>query len=293
MNKLNNSAKIAKTFETIFKCPHCSGSMKVTELKSMRCLNKHTFDFAKTGYLNLLTRPANSHYKKELFEARHKMIAESELYTPLHEAIVRCIQGHAAASASPLMVVDLGCGEGSHLQKILNERIHPAMTGFGLDISKEAINLASKRYENHIWLVSDLAKLPFRDDSFHVILNILSPSNYKEFKRVLVPDGLIIKVVPRPDYLLELRKAFFENNEKEHYKNDESAELFKKHFDLLNVTHISYVKNLNQEEMDHLTQMTPLAWSSDKMHMDMFKNQDSAQITIDLDILVGVNKKMI
>lgn len=58
-----------------------------------------------------------------------------------------------------------------------------------------------------MWFVADLANLPIADQSVAVIMNILSPANYQEFKRVLVDDGLIIKVVPRSDYLAELREA--------------------------------------------------------------------------------------
>jgi len=103
------------------------------------------------------------------------------------------------------MVADLGCGEGSHLQYISKEWAHTPWSGFGLDISKEAIALAAKKYANRIWLVGDLAHLPFAAQSFHVLLNILSPSNYREFKRIMVPCGIVIKVVPRSQYLKELR----------------------------------------------------------------------------------------
>ncbi len=109
------------------------------------------------------------------------------------------------------------CGEGSHLQRIIEGSNIPA-TGIGLDISKDGILLASKRYENSIWIVGDLAKSPFGDQSFHIILNILSPSNYKEFKRLLVQDGLVIKVVPRPDYLKELREVLYDDMEKKSIK---------------------------------------------------------------------------
>lgn len=63
-----------------------------------------------------------------------------------------------------------------------------------------------------------MAKSPFGDQSFHIILNILSPSNYKEFKRLLVQDGLVIKVVPRPDYLKELREVLYDDMEKKSIK---------------------------------------------------------------------------
>jgi 23S rRNA (guanine745-N1)-methyltransferase len=290
MTKKTKSAERVSQFVAAFQCPLCKSAMRVEELKSLVCAKNHTFDFSKQGYVNLMTRPAHSHYKKELFEARHKIIMESNVYTSMHETIAKVIKEYMDVSLNPFMVIDLGCGEGSHLQRILDECMIPSMTGVGLDISKEGIAMAAKRYEDQIWLVGDLAKSPLADQSFHVILNILSPSNYKEFKRILVKDGLVIKVVPRPNYLRELREALFEDKEKKVYKNDEIVSLFQKQLHLLDVFHLCYTKELNNAELEHLVRMTPLAWSADQAHIDAFLHRDFAKITVDLDILVGVNR---
>jgi 23S rRNA (guanine745-N1)-methyltransferase len=290
MPKKIKSAKRVNEFESLFKCPFCENSMRVVNDRSLICAKKHTFDFAKQGYVNLLPRPSNSHYTKELFEARHKIIMESNLYTSMHKTITKMIKEHMDVAINPFTVLDLGCGEGSHLQKIVDGCKSPAITGIGLDISKESIIMASKKYKDSIWFVGDLAKSPLVDESVHVILNILSPSNYKEFKRTLVQDGLVIKIVPRPNYLKELREFLFDKTEKEIYRNDKIVSLFKKHFYLLDVFNLSYTMNLNQAELKNLVQMTPLAWSSDKGRINAYINQDSAEITVDLDILIGVNK---
>jgi 23S rRNA (guanine745-N1)-methyltransferase len=162
--------------------------------------------------------------------------------------------------------------------------------GVGLDISKEGIVMAAKKYKDPIWLVGDLAISPLEDQSFHVILNIFSPSNYKEFKRILVPNGLVIKVVPRSNYLKELREALFDDLKKKVYKNDATVSLFKKHFYLSDVINLCFTKKLNQAELENLVQMSPLAWTSDQAHIDAFVNRGSSEITIDLDILIGLNK---
>jgi 23S rRNA (guanine745-N1)-methyltransferase len=285
MNKKINSAKIVEEFESLFMCPHCGNSMKVDQYKSLVCINNHTFDFAKQGYLNLTRQSSKSPYKKELFETRHKIITESNLYENMQESITTIINQYTENS---IMLADMGCGEGSHLQKIANAI--PTIASVGIDLSKEAIVTAAKRYEKPIWLVGDLANLPLMDQSFHVILNILSPSNYKEFMRILDPNGLIIKVVPSQHYLKELREAIFENTNKT-YKNDEIVSLFNRHFKLLDMIHVRYTKKLNQAELHNLVQMTPLTWSSEKDRIDTFLSQKSAEITVDLDILVGKNRE--
>ncbi len=129
------------------------------------------------------------------------------------------------------------------------------------------------------------------DQSCHIILNILSPANYKEFKRMLVADGLVVKVVPRPNYLKELREALFYDSDKKLYKNDETVSLFKQHFYLLDQYKLTYKKVLKQIEMMNLVQMSPLAWNSKKEEIDRFINRGSVEITVDLNILIGINKQ--
>jgi 23S rRNA (guanine745-N1)-methyltransferase len=288
-NKIK-SAKLVGEFESAFKCPNCESSVKVAHFNSLICSKNHTFDFAKQGYLNLMTRPGKSQYTKELFEARHKIIVESNLYIEMHKTITKIIMKYRDISTNPLMIADLGCGEGSHLQRIIDECMIPEMNGVGLDISKEGIVLAAKKYEKPIWLVGDLANSPLADQSFHVILNILSPANYKEFKRILVQDGIVIKVVPRPHYLKELREALLKKG-KNGIKNEEIISLFKSHFKLLDVVRLSFTKTLTNTDLKNLVQMTPLTWSSDPSRIDAFLNRESSEITVDLDILVGLKLK--
>jgi len=144
-----------------------------------------------------MTRPITSDYGKELFEARNKIITESNLYSPLHKAVAKIIKVHEI-SANPATIADLGCGEVSHLQSILESFSNNSIIGVGLDISKEGIIMASKKYGNPIWLVGDLGKSPFSDNSFDVILNILSPANYNEFKRISSRNGFSTKKFTLP-----------------------------------------------------------------------------------------------
>ncbi|MEC1717429.1 putative RNA methyltransferase [Schinkia azotoformans] len=290
MSKKENSAKRVSENISAFKCPLCESEMRVVEHKSLICTNNHTFDFAKQGYVNLMTQQSNSHYSKELFEARKNIINDTDLYAEMHGSISNVINDSMDTSINPFLIVDLGCGEGSHLQRIIEECGCDAITGVGLDIAKEGIVAAAKSYENPIWLVGDLAKSPLADHSFCVILNILSPSNYKEFKRMLVQDGLVIKVVPGSNYLKEIREALFESSEKKEYKNDDTISLFNEHFKLIHNIKLNYTKILSKEELYNLVRMTPLAWSGDQDRINAFSNQDSAEITVDLEILVGINK---
>ncbi|NGM83711.1 methyltransferase domain-containing protein [Paenibacillus sp. 7124] len=287
MNGRTRSAARVKELEPAFQCPICGCRVMVIDDKSLICINKHTFDFAKPGYINLSVRPAKGPYTKELFEARRRMITESGLYAPLHERLASMIKEHTKSSAIPCTVADLGCGEGSHLYRILEGCDCPGMTGIGLDLSREGIVLASKRYPETVWIVGDLAQSPFADGAVQVILNILSPANYKEFKRILARDGLVIKVLPRTGYLKELRQSVFMESEKRMYRNDGTAALFQKHFHVLDTARLHYTKELNTGELADLVRMTPLAWSLGNKDIGAFIERESAVITVELDILIG------
>lgn len=287
MSKKIQSANLVDTWSSSLKCPLCGSPVKVNEYAGLVCLKHHAFDFSKHGYLNLLTRPAVGKYGKFLFDARHHLITESSLYKPLHKVLRDLILKDAPEAENSWMMADLGCGEGSHLQSVLKACDLPQVTGLGLDISKEGITLAAKKYEGSIWLVGDLASLPLADRSCRVLLNILSPANYKEFTRILRQDGIIVKVVPGPGYLKELRQALYGDNEKRSYSNKHTSDLFCRHFDRLDTIQLNYRQRLNGAELQLLASMTPLAWSSDPERLQDFVRQESAWVTVDLDILVG------
>src|SRR5699024_5130818 len=127
------------------------------------------------------------------------------------------------------------------------------------------------------------------DQSTCIILNILSPANYKEFKRVLAPDGFVIKVVPRANYLMELRDIIFTDENKKKYSNDETVTHFKEHINKMKKSKVNYSNVIKREELMNLVQMTKLNWNVEKERLNVFMNQGSPEITVDLDILVGVN----
>jgi 23S rRNA (guanine745-N1)-methyltransferase len=291
-NKRIKSAKYVSNFETIFACPICHSSMMVMGFKSLICSNHHTFDFAKQGYMNLTTHSINSKYSKGLFEARRKLITEGAFYKPLSYAIAKMINEHAGKKKELISILDTGCGEGSHLTSIcdiVKSDFLKGVVGVGIDISKEGILVASKNYSNKIWAVADLANLPFKNKQFDVILNILSPSNYAEFNRLLKSDGLVIKIVPKSGYLKELREHLFHQPEKQNYSNLETVERFKESFQFVESSRLRYTMNLNKSSLQWLVQMTPLTWSTTEERVTSFLNKNMAHITVDLDILVGKN----
>lgn len=285
LTKKTINATYAKRFEATFKCPICEAAMQITELKSLICKNKHTYDFAKQGYLNLLAHPHKVKYSRDLFEARKKIIVDDHFFAPLTTEIVRIIEAHYPKNTL-LHILDAGCGEGSHLSTIFSSLDNDGMA-VGLDISKEAILEAAKSYEKHIWAVADLVHTPFHQEQFEVILNILSPANNLEFSRLLAENGIIIKVVPQSGYLKEIREQLFKDHAQANYSNLDVVDHFKENFTLIEDQRITYTKKLNQASLKSLLQMTPLAWDIDEAQASHFSQLTETEITVDLTILVG------
>jgi len=256
---------------SLFACPICQESMTIQEQGRMVCSANHSFDIAKQGYINMLTHGAASKYSKELFESR-KTVIDSGIYDEIEDKIIELI-------APAQTVLDTGCGEGSHLARIMAEK---KGIGVGIDIAKEGILAASRHYPEQIWCVGDLAKSPFAKSSFDTILNILSPANYEEFKRLLTPGGCVVKVVPQSRYLHELRAQLYADSDKESYSNDQIVARFKESFMEVNVKRVTYTTPLATELIPELLEMTPMGWH---------KKEGAAirlnEITIDVDILVG------
>nr|WP_269135949.1 methyltransferase domain-containing protein [Sporosarcina cyprini] len=289
MNKRMKSARYVSNFESIFKCPICSSSMKVSELTSLICSRNHTFDFTKQGYINLTAHPVKTKYSKELFEARRKVIVEDGFFKPLSQTITDTINKHTIGKET-ITLIDMGCGEGSHLDQIsdaLRSDHLKRVMGVGIDLSKEGVLVAAKHYSEKIWAVADLANPPFKDKQFDVILNILSPSNYEEFERLSKADCLVVKVVPQSGYLKEVREVIFDEPEKQSYSNAETVERFYRNFQLVERSRVCYTVELDNPAIQTLVHMTPLSWATSEEQMNTFLQMESAKITVDLEILVG------
>jgi 23S rRNA (guanine745-N1)-methyltransferase len=134
---------------------------------------------------------------------------------------------------------------------------------FGVDISKEAIRCAAKRYKGATWIVANgMRELPFADDSMDVILSVLAPRNTEEFARILKADGQLILGVPGPNHLIELRTLLNANAGDFEEKADEAADKCAPQFAETNRELLSYSQLLNCEQIADLIQMTPIFWTS-------------------------------
>lgn len=280
LSKKMINALLIECYDEIFSCPICAHQMTFIERHKLVCTKQHSFDLAKQGYIHLAPQSHATKYDKNLFQARQNVMI-SPFFQPLLKKVQQVIE-QSYSERSKLSMLDAGCGEGSHLNHLV-EAIGERALGVGIDLAKEGIIEAAKSYPGHIWAVADLAKCPFQDEQFEVILNILSPANYSEFIRLLKPRGLFIKIIPGPYYLQELRQAF--DKERENELNP--VVRMKEYFTDVTIEKMTYTIPMEQSLLAELIKMTPLSWNVPKKQIDWALDGRIPHVTVDLIVLIG------
>lgn len=181
----------------ILRCPTCGGNMtRVGD--GFSCANRHCVNVSRKGCLNFLSAPVDSCYDAALFQARRRVFVAG-CYQPVTDALAEML------GKRPHRILDAGCGDGWYLNALLQKRAD--WQGAGIDISRDAVHQATNLPCTALWCVGDLRRLPFQNGAFTAVLDVLTPANYAEFRRVLAPDGLLLKVYPGSGYLKEIRAA--------------------------------------------------------------------------------------
>lgn len=270
-----------KRFETatFFACPFCQQALFLAE-NSLKCKNKHSFDLAKLGYVNLAPQVKQSKaYDKSNFQNR-QLILEAGFYQPILKKLLEILSSLPQHDN----LLDIGCGEGYYARNLQAQL--PAKRIYAFDLSKESIQLAAKSDHSLTvsWFVGDLAHIPIQDASMDMILDIFSPANYQEFQRVLQKNGLLIKVIPSSQHLQEIRSIVAEQLTNTNYSNHKIIEHFEEAFTITNSYDVAATFSLRENEKAALLHMTPLLFNIDIDKIDWSPLTD---ITIAAKILVG------
>lgn len=260
-----------------FSCPICQENLTLVE-SSLKCDHRHSFDLAKFGYVNLAPQIKQSaNYDKENFQNRQQIL-EAGFY----QAILDAVSDLLASTKTTTTILDIGCGEGFYSRKL--QEVHPDKTFYAFDISKDSVQIAAKSETNWAvnWFVGDLARLPIKDASMDILLDIFSPANYGEFRRVLSKDGILIKVIPTNNHLKEIRQKVQEQLTKKDYSNQDIKEHFQEHFSILSSQTASLTKTITADQLQALLSMTPLLFHIDQSKINW---SDLTEITIELSLI--------
>jgi 23S rRNA (guanine745-N1)-methyltransferase len=170
------------------------------------CARGHSFDLARSGYWNALQpqdrRSLEAGDSPEAVAARQRLF-ECGVGGALASELARLV-GELECAHQPA-VLDVGCGPGLFLRALTERR---TLTTCGLDLSRHAIEAATKVLPRATWIVANAdRRLPFASGTFDCVLSLAGPKNASEFARVLAPHGHVILAVPAADDLIELRGA--------------------------------------------------------------------------------------
>lgn len=174
--------------------------------RSWRCPRGHSFDVARSGYLNLL-QPQDRR-SKHPGDPPAAVAARRRFHDAGHEEpLLRALLDIASALPLPQRpaVLDVGCGDGYHLGSLAAAR---EMEAHGLDLSVPAIDLAARRCPGPLWVVANADRfLPYAPGSFDLLMSLTARMSPAELRRVAAPGGRLLVAVPGADDLVELREA--------------------------------------------------------------------------------------
>ena len=169
------------------------------------CPRGHSFDVARSGYINLL-QPQDRRSKQPGDTpgavAARRRLHDLGITGPLLEGFSELAQ------VSPRdIVLDAGCGDGFYLGSLARRS---GCAGRGVDISIPAVEAAARRYppgESACeWIVANADRfVPYADRAFSLVLSITGRMNAAEFRRVLRDDGRLLVALAAPDDMIELR----------------------------------------------------------------------------------------
>ncbi len=269
-----------------FICPICGKFLEKTE-RAYICENSHNFDISKKGYVNLLMASGKGKTHgddKPMLRARADFLNRG-FYDRLSECVSGLVFEYTENGA---MVLDAGCGEGKYTSDIsgyLAERGRDARV-FGVDISKDAVNLAASRRGEMKLAVASVADLPFCAKSVNALVSIFAPFFSDEFSRVLKDDGVAIRVYPLARHLWELKELLYETP----YENPE-PDMEENGFSVCEKYELKYKMKLQTgEDVRSLFAMTPYFYRTCERDSEKLKKVQSLECSAEFGIVVYKKK---
>ncbi|MBQ4832562.1 23S rRNA (guanine(745)-N(1))-methyltransferase [Pseudoalteromonas sp. MMG010] len=231
-----------------YLCPLCTFALQKID-NTLSCENRHSFDFAKEGYVNLLpVQNKNSKHpgdSLEMVQARRAFL-EQGYYRFLQQALIEIVSDINADT-----LLDLGCGEGFYTHALAQ---HTQAQVYGVDISKSAIKFAAKRYPNCHFSVASISEAPFKSQFADILISVFAPLFEHELARLAKPNAQLIIASPGPWHLKELKELIYK------HVNEHTEIQPPSGFEHLKTTLISQQVQLEFNELKNLIMMTPFAW---------------------------------
>lgn len=255
--------------EAHYVCPVCGQNLE-QEDRTYKCPAGHSFDIAKSGYVNLGRRQKPSGDNREMVKARTRFL-EKGYYSKLKDELARITE-----SIHPSVLVDIGCGQGYYTQALCADE------KYGFDLSKDALIHASKTDKSTHYALASIYDLPLKDGSADVLTSIFTPMPKDEAKRLVRPDGELIQVKPGANHLLELKELLYDNVR----LNDEAAEGIDG-FESADIQHLTWKQPV--DDLWDLFEMTPYRYRTSSE--GMARVQKARQLDVTFDFLIIRRKR--
>ncbi|MEL0637212.1 methyltransferase domain-containing protein [Marinomonas sp. TI.3.20] len=270
------------TFEHL-SCPIDRLPLSLQE-RSLVCAHGHSFDIAKSGYINLL--PVQNKRSKDPGDSKD-MVSYRQFflnlghYFPVVKNIIDQWPDDFTGSAA-CRILDAGCGEGYYLHHLADEFKKQELKThrLGLDISKWAVAAASKRDKETTWIVGSNASLPMPDACLDVVLCLFGFPVFSEFHRTLSERGYLLLVESGEDHLIELRQILYPSIHPFKETHSSGVDGFK----LVKESSLHYPFTLNsQDEIQHLLCMTP------HIHKASYEGKEAVKKLSTLNLTANIN----
>lgn len=199
-------------------CPICSSCL-VRETSRYVCEKGHSYDISKYGHVNLLMSQKGGNHgdSREMLLSRRNFL-NTGAYEALRNALADVVNTNL--SEDKITLLDSGCGEcyyTSNIKKTLKASEKDVKI-IGIDVSKDALRLASQRFGNECkgekasveLAVASSYQLPIKDSSIDAVVSVFAPLCSDEFRRVLCDGGIFITVIPSAKHLWELKEAVYD-----------------------------------------------------------------------------------
>lgn len=266
-------------------CPKCKEVLEKNE-KSYRCKNGHTYDIAKSGYINLLLdnqkHSKNPGDDKDMVISRKKFL-EKDYYKGISDNVNETIFKFIEDLKREVSILDIGCGEGyytDNIKKFLDDK-KIKNNIIGIDISKEAVISASKKNKKIDWVVASASNLPIEDESLDFIICMFAKIIPEEKMRTLKKGGHLIIVSTGENHLEEMKKVVYKEVRKDFYSPIDDLKIF----NYVETINCSYKTTINENEsIKSLFNMTPYRWRSPREGIEKLFALDKLAITVDVNI---------
>lgn len=277
----------------VLACPVCGLPLNRHEA-TFTCANRHVFDVAREGYVNLLLaqhrHSKDPGYNREMIAARRDFFDRGH-YQQLADEMAAIIGGYLPEQGHSV-VLDAGCGEGYYLRRL---RRYLAGTGTiedttlcGLDISKHGIRVAAHRDPEGLYAVAGTFRMPVLANAISVLLTHFSPVSADDFRRVVRPGGTVLVGGPGEDHLFSFKQLLYDTPAR--FEPSESL-TEADGFESVNTHRIRYKLELRAPgQVANLLAMTPFYWTADQDAQTRLQVID--KLDTEVDVIIHAYRRM-